>query len=118
MTKYGDFKELVKNQVGYVEPVLTADICYGMGLLRGSNAENIGMSLSSLDDAYDEVVWIRYNEESNEWIIYAKRRNDGHEFMLGSVSNTYRRYQIATMLADLYLTFYQNCYIYNTEGEP
>lgn len=103
MTKFKDFKELVKNNVGVAEDILTADICYAMGILKYD--DNVEISLYDLDDSYDKEIWIR--NLGTIWEIRA-----GGDIVLGSISNTYERYQVARMLADLYLTFYQNYKVY------
>lgn len=109
MTKYGDFKELVRNNITMAEEVVTGDICYGMGVLSRIDS-NGGISLNELDDAYDKLIFI--NNRDNDWCMYAIQES-GDNIVLGSISKSYERYQIARMLADLYLTFYQNFRVYN-----
>ncbi len=110
MTKYnGKFEALVKEQINLAETMVIADICYAMGCMNAyekfDSVPNGGISLHDLDDAYDEYVFI--NERDKDWVLYGIKKN-GDNIVLGSISKIYEKYQIATNLADLYLTFYQN----------
>lgn len=106
MTKFNDFKELVRQNISLAEDVLTADISYGMGaLIHSSEPKNGGVSLHELDDAYDELIFI--NKRDKDWVLYGIQES-GDNIVLGTVSITYERYQVARFLTDLYLTFYQN----------
>lgn len=110
MTKFGDFKELVRQDISTAENALTADICYGMGaLIYSSEPKNCGISLHELDDAYDELIFI--NRRDKDWVLYGIQESSDN-IVLGTISITYERYQVARFLADLYLTFYQNFRLY------
>ena len=110
MTKYnGNFETLVKEQINLVENMVIADICYAMGCMNAyekfDNVPNGGISLHDLDDAYEEFLFI--NERDKDWVLYSIAES-GDNIVLGTISKVYEKYQIATYLADLYLTFYQN----------
>lgn len=110
MTKFNDFKELVSQNINLAEEILTADISYGMGIFAGTEKPaNGGLSLNELDDAYDELIFI--NKNNKDWVLYAIQ-GSGDNIVLGTVSITYERYQVARFLTDLYLTFYQNFRLY------
>ena len=110
MTKYnGNFENLVNNNIELAERMVISDICYAMGCMNAyekfDNLPNGGMSLHELDDAYDEFVYI--NKRNKDWVLYGIHKS-GDNIVLGTISKVYEKYQIATFLADLYLTFYQN----------
>lgn len=109
MTKYGNFENLVRTNIGLAEEIVTSDFCYAMGVLDTTKEPNSGVELSELDDAYDKRFFI--NDLNKEWVLYTIQ-DSGDNLVMGRISKTYERYQIARMLADMYLAFYQNFRVY------
>lgn len=106
MSKYENFNNLVANHLETAERSLSMDICYIFGLMDGRNYD-CDVSLGEIDKSYDfKGVHVVIGDRDKEYVMYVLQNNQSAN--LGTVSKSFEKYQIADILADIYLNFYMN----------
>ena len=114
MTQYENFAYLVANNLGIAETQLANDICYAFGIMVGSKGEINVIELRDIDESYEADFCISRQENPDQYVLFMRNCNKlgGDNLVLMRVSTlAYERYQIATMLADAYLTLYMNVHV-------